>query len=119
MVCLPGDRFCCHVYDSHAKGRKARQQGLPCEVPAGHHSVISPLLPISEEIWVLGWKGEPMPPHIVEFCDDENGYGDHRREAVAIAEAKRDRGEIIDEVTLRWMPAEAVTAYRQPPNPSP
>ncbi len=99
MICLPGDRFCCHIYDSYFKGEDARAAGLPCEPPEGQHSCINPKIPINEELWKLGWSGEEMPADLVDFCDD--GFYDSTIEKLR---DKLARGEEIDELEWRWVP---------------
>jgi hypothetical protein len=67
-VCLPGDRACAHWYGSYYKGQKAKAEGRSCE--CGGEWTLSPHLLVDEELWDRGWKGEPIPQDIIDFCKD-------------------------------------------------
>lgn len=69
---LAGDRACCLWYQSYEAGKAARERGEPCEYrrqPAQGFSPKSNIL-INKDLWERGWKGEPMPDDIVNFCSD-------------------------------------------------
>ncbi len=68
--CLPGDRYCCHAYYSYEEGKRDKEKGLPCEYIERQGCLGPHGPPICQELWECGWRGDPMPEDVVEFCTD-------------------------------------------------